>query len=137
MAGYSGTPLVKKLGIRSGSRALFVSPPEGFASLVAPLPEGVRILTRARSPLDFVIVFSKRRRELESKFARLAAMLEPSGMLWIAWPKVASGVATDLTGNVVRGIGLAGGLVDVKVCAIDEIWSGLEFVIRKENRPKA
>jgi hypothetical protein len=136
-AGYSGTPLVKKFGIKEGFRVALVGAPEGFRGELEGLPAGVSFVTSLQGQLDFVLFFAKTRQELTRNFSRLAAKLKPAGMLWIGWPKRASGVATDLSDGAVREIGLAAGLVDVKVCAINEIWSGLKFVIRVEDRPKA
>ena len=135
MAGYSGTPLVKKLGIKAGFNIVFVNAPEGF-NRELDLPAGVTSNAKSRKPIDFVLLFVKTKREMESSFSRYAAKLSPAGMLWISWPKKASGLATDLTENVVREIGLAKGMVDVKVCAVDEVWSGLKFVFRLKDRPK-
>lgn len=137
MAGYSGTPLQKKLGIKPGARVVFVNEPPSLRRDLGELPEGVKILKSAAADLDFAHVFVKSRAELEKQFAKLASQLHPAGMLWISWPKKASGVATDLNENIVRDIGLANGLVDVKVCAVDEVWSGLKFVIRVRDRAKA
>ena len=135
MAGYSGTPLPKKLGIKDGSRLALVSAPDDFLeSTLEPLPDQVELRARARGPLDVIVFFTKSRADLERRFGRLAAALQPAGALWIAWPKRSSGVATDLTEDVLREVGLPQGLVDTKVCAIDDTWSGLRFVIRKENR---
>lgn len=134
MAGYSGTPLIQKLGIRPGARVVFLNAPPGFESLVGPLPDGAHKLTRVSAPIDTAVVFSDSRRELERLFERARRVLARNGSLWVGWPKRASGVPTDLTEDVVRSVGLPRGLVDVKVCAIDEVWSGLKFVIRKENR---
>jgi hypothetical protein len=136
MAGYSGTPLVKKLGIKEGSRAALVGAPLGFRNELEGLPTGVSFVTSVEGGLDFILFFAKTRAELMGNFSRLSAKLNPTGMLWIAWPKKASGVATDLTDAVVREVGLNAGLVDVKVCAVNEIWSGLKFVIRVKDRPK-
>ena len=130
--GYSGTPLVDKLGIKPGARLRFVSEPRDFAELLGPLPEGSRIASRGA--LDFAMLFVKARSDLEKGFARLRDRLEPNGMLWVAWPKKASGVETDLTEGVVRTFGLECGLVDVKVCAVDDTWSGLKFVRRLKDR---
>ncbi len=135
MAGYSGTPLVKKLGIKEGFNVVFVNAPKGFDRELD-LPAGVTVNAKSTKPIDFVLLFVKTKREMESSFSRYAAKLSPAGMLWISWPKKASGVATDLTENVVREIGLAKGMVDVKVCAVDEVWSGLKFVFRLKDRPK-
>ncbi|HEU5451006.1 MAG TPA: DUF3052 domain-containing protein [Terriglobales bacterium] len=137
MAGYSGTPLQKKLGIKPGARVVFVNEPPSLRGDLGELPEGVKILKSAAGDLDFAHAFVKSSAELERQFAKLASQLQPAGMLWISWPKKASGVATDLNENIVRDIGLANGLVDVKVCAVDETWSGLKFVIRVKDRAEA
>ncbi len=134
MAGYSGTPLAKKLGIQELSRVALVGAPEGFERELEPLPTGVRFLEPRAGDLDVIVFFTTRRAELERRFAALAGRLQPAGGLWIAWPKKSSGVATDLTEDVLREVGLPHGLVDNKVCAVTEVWSGLRFVIRKENR---
>ena len=135
MAGYSGTPLVKKLGIKENFNAAILNSPAGFTAALD-LPEGVTVNSRSRKRLDFALLFVKSRSELENKFALCGAKLTPSGMLWIAWPKKASGIVTDLSDNVVGETGLAKGMVDVKVCAVDEVWSGLKFVIRLKDRKK-
>lgn len=131
-SGYSGTPLIDKLGIKPQSRVQFVSEPPNFPALLGPLPPGCR--TAMRGELDFAIVFVTTRAGLEKRFDRLRDRLKSNGMLWISWPKKTSGVASDLTEKVVREIGLSKGLVDVKVCAIDETWSGLKFVRRVRDR---
>lgn len=136
MAGYSGTPLVKKLGIKEGFRVALVGAPDGFRRELEGLPDKVSFVTSVQGQLDFILFFAKTRSELTINFSRLAARLTPTGMLWISWPKKASGVATDLSDGVVREIGLDAGLVDVKVCAVNEIWSGLKFVIRVKDRPR-
>ena len=130
--GYSGTPLVQKLGIKPGARLQFVSPPPKLPRLLGPLPTGANAATRGT--LDFALLFVQQLGELTAQFGRLRDRLESNGMLWVAWPKKTSGVATDLTENVVRDFGLNHGLVDVKVCAIDETWSGLKFVRRLSDR---
>lgn len=135
MAGYSGTPLVKKLGIKEGSNILFVNAPEHFVHQLD-LPAHVTINRKSKRPLDLVLLFVKTRREMENKFSRSAARLTPAGMLWVSWPKKTSGVPSDLNENIVRDIGLAKGMVDVKVCAVDEVWSGLKFVFRLKDRPQ-
>ncbi len=135
MAGYSGTPLPKKLGIKDGSRVALVRAPQSFRSTLGSLPDGVRVRHEARGVNDVLVFFATRRHELEHRFRRLAGRIEPNGGLWIAWPKRASGVATDLSESVVRDIGLTAGLVDNKVCAVDEVWSGLRFVYRLADRP--
>ena len=134
MAGYSGTPLVKKLGIKPGFNIAFVNPPSGFAKGLD-LPSNVTVNSRSRKQLDFVQLFVKSERELKTKFSAYAKRLEASGMLWVSWPKKSSGVVTDVSEGTVRAIGLAAGLVDVKICAVDEVWSGLKFVFRLKDRP--
>ncbi len=133
MAGYSGTPLPKKLGFKPGTRACFVNEPQGLSAELGPL-EGVAQVSPRSKNLDLVLLFCKRLDELEAHFAKFARQLNPSGMIWVAWPKRSSGVATDLDENFVRAHGLACGLVDVKVCAITDVWSGLKFVIRLRDR---
>jgi hypothetical protein len=135
MAGYSGTPLVKKIGIKAGHRLLVRNNPPSFLRDLGSLPEGVRATATLAGRADVAVYFTDKRAALEKDFRSLAGKLEANGMLWIAWPKKASGKPTDLTEDVVRKIGLACGLVDVKVCAIDDTWSGLKFVIRLEDRP--
>jgi hypothetical protein len=135
MAGYSGTPLVKKLGIKEGHRLAFLGAPDEFAGLLGQLPEGVSVRSRASGPLDVIVFFTKRRAELERRLPALRRAMDPAAGLWIAWPKRASGVATDMTEDVARELGLANRLVDNKVCAIDETWSGLRLVIRLADRP--
>ncbi|MDO8210468.1 DUF3052 domain-containing protein [Conexibacter sp. CPCC 206217] len=135
-AGYSGTPLPKKLGIKAGQRIAFLDAPAEFAVALGELPEGVgAVRTSARGPLDLVVAFFVERRRLRERLPRLIAALEPDGALWIAWPKKASRVPTDVTEDVVRELGLAAGVVDVKVCAIDTTWSGLKLVVRVADRP--
>jgi hypothetical protein len=134
-SGYSGTPLPKKLGIKEGHTVVFVAAPRDFRSTLGELPAGVEVKTQARGPLDVVVLFVTRRVDLQRRFPRLARALDPAGGLWIAWPKKSSGVATDLTFESVQSIGLDAGLVDNKVAAIDETWSGLRFVYRKADRP--
>ena len=135
MAGYSGTSLVKKLGFKEGFRAGFVNPPKGFQKELHPLPGNVKITVGTLpKPLDLIVFFADSQHTLKIEFPRLARKLEKNGMLWIAWPKKTSGVATDLSENAVRDIGLNADLVDVKVCAINEVWSGLKFVYRIADR---
>ncbi len=133
-AGYSGTPLVRKLGFKPGMRAHYVAAPEGFDELLGEVPDGVRVLARPAAELDLVVLFVSTRAELERRLGGLHAKLAQDGMLWVAWPKRASKVPTDMTEDVVRDVALPTGLVDVKVCAIDETWSGLKLVIRRELR---
>ncbi len=134
VSGYSGTPLAAKLGIRDGSRLALLGAPEGFDEELAPLPDGVRVLRRLAPQLDVVVLFVTERRELERRFAAVAEAVRPAGGFWVAWPKRSSKVRTDLTEDVLREVGLPKGLVDNKVCAITDVWSGLRFVWRKENR---
>ena len=132
MPGYSGAPLPKKLGIKPKQRVTFVGlPAEVRAELREALAE---CEIDSQGPLDFAMVFAKKQSELKTEFTRLTKLLAPAGMLWVAWPKKASGVATDMNENDVRRIGLAIGLVDVKVCAVSEVWSGLKFVRRVKDR---
>lgn len=135
MAGYSGTPLARKLGIKEGSLVALLDAPEGFETELAPLPDGVRLRRRLQAGIDVAVLFVTDRRRLERRFRPAAAALQPAGGLWVAWPRWSSGVETDLTENVLREVGLPAGLVDNKVCAVNERWSGLRFVIRRENRP--
>ena len=134
MAGYSGTPLPKKLGIKENTRLALVNAPPDFLTTLGALPASVTVVKQLRAQLDVIVWFTKSESDLLKRFAELAAKLAPAGGLWIAWPKKASGVPTDLNENVIRQIGLAAGLVDNKVCAIDETWSGLRFVIRLKDR---
>lgn len=135
MAGYSGTPLRKKLGIKEGHRVAFLAAPPGFSDLVGDLPEGVVVRSRLRGPLDVIVFFTRSRAELERRLPALRRAMDPAAGLWIAWPKRSSGVDTDMTEDVARELGLANRLVDNKVAAIDETWSGLRLVIRLEDRP--
>jgi hypothetical protein len=135
MAGYSGTPLPKKLGIKDSSRFALVNPPRGFDRTLGTLPAGASCLSLDAEPLDVIVFFATRREELESRFRQLSEALTPAGGLWVAWPKRASGVPTDLTENVVRDVALAAGMVDNKVCAVDDVWSGLRLVVRIADRP--
>jgi hypothetical protein len=137
MAGYSGTPLIQKIGIKSGHRVILRNHPASFLKDLGPLPEGAQHTDKLSGNANVVICFTDRKAELEKSFPVLSGKLVPDGMLWISWPKKASGLATDLTEDVVRNVGLACGLVDVKVCAIDDTWSGLKFVIRTKDRVKA
>jgi len=134
-AGYSGTPLPRKLGIGPGARVGLIAAPPGFDAVLGELPDGVVLRRALRGPLDVVVAFVAQRAELERRFGALRGALAPSGGLWIAWPKRSSGVSSDLSETVVRSVGLAGGLVDNKVCAIDDTWSGLRFVYRLSDRP--
>ncbi|MBV9109354.1 MAG: DUF3052 domain-containing protein [Gemmatimonadetes bacterium] len=138
-AGYSGTPLPKKLGMKAGQRVRFVAAPPEFASALGGLPPDLTFVAATddgASALDLIVFFTASSDQLRARFDALARSLTPAGMLWIAWPKKSSGVRTDLTEDVVRRIALDGGLVDVKVCAIDATWSGLKLVYRLKDRPK-
>jgi hypothetical protein len=134
MAGYSGTPLVKKLGIRSGQTVCFIGAPASYPKTLGRLPSGVTVRRAPKAPLDVIQFFTTKRANLEERFGRLAAALTPAGMLWVSWPKRSSMVVSDVTEDVVREVGLAEGLVDVKVCAVDDTWSGLKFVRRLKDR---
>ena len=135
MAGYSGTPLPRKLGIKPGHRVLALGAPGGFADgTLGELPDGVALRTTARGKADVIVSFHDRRAELARRMPRLRELMEPAAGLWIAWPKRASGVPTDLTEDVVRELALEHRLVDNKVCAIDDTWSGLRLVIRLRDR---
>jgi alkylation response protein AidB-like acyl-CoA dehydrogenase len=134
MAGYSGTPLPRKLGIKENFRIALVEIP---TAVRAELKEALAECKVAKDgPLDFAMLFVKTQAELKQKFSKIAKQLAPAGMLWVSWPKKASGVATDLNENDVRKIGLDAGLVDVKICAVNEVWSGLKFVIPVAQRGK-
>ncbi|HKS96178.1 MAG TPA: DUF3052 domain-containing protein [Terriglobia bacterium] len=140
ISGYSGRVLVDKLGIKPGSKVVFVNPPENYYTILGALPVGAKVIGVARAlklerAIDFIQCFSKTRENAESRIAALKPCLRPDGTFWISWPKGSSGVETDLNENVIREIGLANGLVDVKVCAVDETWSGLKFVFRLKDRP--
>jgi hypothetical protein len=134
MAGYSGTPLAKKLGIKDGGRVLLIAAPEGFEKTLEGLPETAVVTGRAGREHDVIVLFAKDSKAFEKGFAGAKARLHQDGGLWIAWPKKSSGVKTDLTENAIRDVALAAGLVDNKVCAIDEVWSGLRVVVRARDR---
>jgi hypothetical protein len=132
--GYSNRSLADKLGIKPGTKIIALGAPPSYPKLLTPLPEGTSISNRMARPAHFVHQFVTRRSDLERAFPTIDAALVDDGVAWISWPKKASGTATDLTEDVVRAVGLPLGLVDVKVCAVDEIWSGLKFVRRKAKR---
>lgn len=132
-AGYSGTPLPRKLGMKSGHRVAFPGAPDGFAARFD--GEGVDVRAQLRHPLDVIVLFATRRADLRRRLPAAKKALAWDGGLWVAWPKKASGVATDLSFEVVQPLGLDAGLVDNKVCAIDDVWSGLRFVHRVKDRP--
>jgi hypothetical protein len=135
-AGYSGTPLVRKLGIKPDAVVGLINAPRGFEEILGELPPGVNLRRSTRGRLDVIVAFFAVRGEFERRLDGLRAALTFEGGLWIAWPKRASGVGTDMDENVVRDAGLAAGLVDNKVCAIDETWSGLRLVYRVRDRPR-
>ena len=135
VAADSGNPLSKKLGIGDDSRLAIVSAPAGFDRTLGKLPRGVHVRRQARGHVDVLVFFVTRRAELSRRFDTMARAVDPDGGLWIAWPKRTSGVATDLTEHAARDIGLDAGLVDNKVCRIDDTWSGLRFVYRVGDRP--
>lgn len=133
-AGYSGTPLAKKLGLKPGLRASAIGAPAHYRLLLAPEPEGIRWLGARATKLDFVHLFVDREADFARRLPRQMVRIVTDGAIWVSWPKKASKVKTDMTEDVVRKHALPLGLVDIKVCAVDEVWSGLKLVIRKENR---
>ena len=140
MTGYSRRSLVEKLGIKEGFRIAIFSAPENYAATLGRLPKDVVLMDSVRAPhaspsLDLIHCFVKNKEDLKARISALKQKISPDGVLWISWPKGSSGVSTDLNENVVREIGLKNGLVDVKVCAVDETWSGLKFVYRLKDRP--
>ena len=135
MVGYSGTPLAKKIGLKEGSRVALVNAPKDFQFEPKELPDDVEFIKGSAKSLDIILFFVTTEGALAKDFAKLAARLTANGMIWIAWPKKSSGVATDLTFDRVQKIGLDSGLVDIKICAIDDTWSGLKFVYRLKDRP--
>jgi hypothetical protein len=134
MAGYSGKPLAQKLGIKAGCSMFVDQAPENYRKLVEPLPEGVSFVPRLADKVDVIHVFSSEAKELAKKLKRFQKSLVENGMIWVSWPKKSTGVPTDVTEDVIRELALPLGLVDVKVCAVDEVWSGLKLVIRREKR---
>ncbi len=135
-AGYSGTPLPRKLGIRADSRLLLVGAPAGFGEILGDLPPGVELVEPGAQEVDVAVLFAVDDASLRAQFTPLAEALQPAGGLWVAWPKRSSGMESDLGENAIREFGLASGLVDNKVCAIDATWSGLRFVRRLRDRPR-
>jgi hypothetical protein len=134
MAGYSKRSLLSKLGIKETFRLIFIHPPEGYRAKLGPLPERTTVGRRLSGSFNFIQIFVTKRSTFEKEFPRLKKYLSPTGMLWVSWPKGSSKMDTDLNENVVREVGLKNEMVDVKVAAIDEIWSGLKFVFRMEHR---
>ena len=137
MSGYSGTPLAQKLGIKAGCRLYAQAAPANYLQLLAPLPAQVQRVTRLSASTDVIHVFATRRAVLGRALAAARARMRPDAALWVSWPKKAAGVATDITEDTIRELALPLGLVDIKVCAVDETWSGLKLVIRKSARPAA
>jgi hypothetical protein len=135
MAGYSGTPLPKKLGIKESMRVALVNAPANVKAELKEALSGCTLAGDLKPPLDLAHLFIKNQADLRRQFGATAKKLAPAGVLWVSWPKKSSGVTSDLDENIVRQIGLEAGLVDVKVCAVDEVWSGLKFVIRVKDRP--
>ena len=135
--GYSGKPLLLKLGMKPGARFRLVAAPDGYERVLGPLPDGARPVPAGRGRCDVVQLFTARRAELERELPRLRECLEPDGMIWVSWPKKSSGVATDISEGDVREVALGSGLVDVKVCAVTDVWSGLKLVIPVKDRPAA
>lgn len=136
MAGYSGTPLPKKLGIKDGFHVCLLEAPSDVRAELKSALAACKIAAKENGPVDFMMAFTKSKADLSKRFADASRRLTPAGMFWVSWPKKSSGVTTDLDENVVRDVGLAAGLVDVKVCAVTEVWSGLKFVRRLKDRPK-
>ena len=134
MAGYSGTPLAKKLGIDIGSRIFLSDAPKDYLKLVAPLPEGVRVVRKIDGETDIVHIFSTERARLKVALRNSLGKLRQDASIWVSWPKKSSKVSTDITEDTIREVALPMGLVDIKVCAVDKVWSGLKLVVRKENR---
>lgn len=136
MSGYSATPLPRKLGVKAGQRVAWLSAPRHFDDLVGDLPGGVTVLRALRPPVDLLVQFTTISAELARRLPKLRDAIFPDGTAWVAWPKRSSGVATDVTEDVVRDLALSIGLVDVKVCAIDDTWSGLKLVVPKAQRTR-
>ncbi len=134
MAGYSGTPLAKKLGIKEGSRLFLSGAPRNYLELVAPFPKGARVVPKIDGETDIVHIFSTERARLTATLRDSLKRLRQDGTIWVSWPKKSSKVPTDVTEGTIREVALPMGLVDIKVCAVDDIWSGLKLVVRKENR---
>ena len=131
MAGYSGTPLVQKLGIKSGATVVLIGAPANYRKLLGKIPAAVKFSNKASDGMEFGHIFTKSRSDLETTLKELRGKIADSGTLWVSWPKKSSGVATDITEDVIRAVALPRGFVDVKVCAVDETWSGLKLMIRR------
>jgi hypothetical protein len=133
-AGYSGTPLAKKLGITAGATIATIDAPKGYARLLAPMPAAVRLTARVDSAADVIHVFADRKATLAAALTACRATMRPDAAVWVSWPKKAAKVPTDITEDAIREVALPMGLVDIKVCAVDETWSGLKLVVRKALR---
>jgi hypothetical protein len=136
MAGYSGTPLAKKLGIKDGSRIFLLNAPGNYLQLVSPLPEGVQVAPQITSHTDVIHIFSTKKEELSQALHTCLEKMRSNGVIWASWPKKSSKVPTDISEDTIREVALPLGLVDIKVCAVDDVWSGLKLVIRKEKRKR-
>jgi len=133
-SGYSGTPLIKKLGIKENYKVRFIKAPDNYFELLGEIPEGVKVLKRKSKEVDFIHLFAENQKVLDRYFFKIKEEIKKDGMIWVSWYKKASKIPTDLNEDIIRKMALTNGLVDVKVCAIDEKWSGLKIVWRKENR---
>lgn len=136
MAGYSSTPLAKKLGIKEGFNIRLINEPSNYFELFTDFPVNVNLSPGNRSKKDFIHFFTKELKELNKILPKLSGEISSDGMIWVSWPKKAAGIQTDVTENLIREVGLASGLVDIKVCAVDDTWSGLKFVIPVKDRKK-
>ncbi len=134
MAGYSGTPLPQKLGLKANEAVVLINAPENYAELLGEIPTGIAFSKRMKTGARFVHLFSKKRSELQKKLAILRQQMADDGTLWVSWPKKSAGVPTDVTEDVIRAVALPLGFVDIKVCAVDETWSGLKLMVRRTNR---
>ena len=134
MAGYSGTPLPQKLGIKPGLTVVAINPPANYRRLLGQIPDSITFSERLKSGSSFVHLFTSRRSEMQKKMSILRDKISDNGAIWVSWPKKSSGISTDVTEDVIREIALPLGFVDIKVCAVDETWSGLKLMIRRENR---
>jgi len=134
MAGYSGTPLPQKLGIKPGLTVVAINAPANYRRLLGQIPDSVTFSERLKSGSSFVHLFTSRRSEMQKKMSILRDKISDNGAIWVSWPKKSSGISTDVTEDVIREIALPLGFVDIKVCAVDDIWSGLKLMIRRENR---
>ncbi len=134
MAGYSGTPLIKKLGLKPPMECLVLHAPDGYREWLGELPGGVKLIGVAEPPIQAAHLFSIERSELAMMLTGLRSQLDQAGFIWVSWPKKSSGVPTDITEDVIRDVALPMGYVDIKVCAVSEVWSGLKLVIRKSER---